>query len=106
MFFNARFPELQPLDMEQYTKGEKPNQGKIVMRKDRRYKFSSKALSVIGAIFIGSDNIAMMDGWANGFGVEQPLCNYWDYDHGCAQEAAQKWIDANRENQLWDSFFW
>merc|ERR1712194_247658 len=106
MFWNARFPELIPLDMEQYTVGEKPNQGKILMRKDSRYKFSSKALSVLGAIFIGTKNVQLMDGWSNGIGLDQPLCDYWDYDHGCAEEAAQRWIDANRANDLWDSFFW
>ena len=106
MFWNARFPELHMLDMEQYLDNVRPNQGKILIRKDRKYKLDAKALSVLSAIFIGNKNVNMMDGWANGFGVDEPLCDYWDFDHGCAAEASQKWIDENRANKLWDSFFW
>merc|ERR1712217_102041 len=109
-YWSARFPELRPLNMEQYEEQTKPNQGKILIRKDSKYKLSPKALSVLGAIFIGTAEIQKMDVWQNGIGVKGPyngqLCDYWDYDHGCAEEAAQKWIDENRANKLWDSFFW
>jgi len=112
MVWGARFPQLVPLDLEQYQYIIKPNVGKAQVRKDRRHKFSDKALSVLGAIFIGTEDVKAMDGWSHGFNNDPPgqLCEYESWDTACSQEAAQKWIKRNSDHGevkgVWETFFW
>lgn len=111
-FWLAKFPELVPLQLEQFRDNVKPNQGKAMIRKDSISKFSSKARSVLQAIFIGSENMQEIDGWSMGFGNDPPgrLCDYQTWNNNCAEEAAQKWIDRNQDSGskrgVWPSFFW
>jgi len=110
--FSARFPELVPLDILNYTYLIKPNQGKAQVRKAARHKFSDKALSVLGAIFIGTEDVKMMDGWSHGVNNEPAgqLCHYESWNNNCALEAAQKWIRQNKDHGktqgVWKTFFW
>jgi len=113
--FRVRFPELIPLNMEQYTPGLEPNHGKALLRTDRRYKFDVAAISVLGAIFLGDDDCARMDAWSHGIalpeGVAGPqLCDYESWDNNCAKEAAHLWIKLNSDHGetkgVWPMFFW
>ena len=106
----VRFPEMVELDMQQYATITRPNQGKVLLNKESRSKFPPKLLSVMSAIFIGTHNVALMDGWAHNFGGVK-LCDYDTWSNNCAKEAADKWIAMNSISHgnfksLWDSFFW
>jgi len=110
--WGARFPQLQALDLGGYEYIIKPNQGKAMVRKDARHKFSDKAISVLGAIFIGTEGAQQMDGWSHGFNNDPPgqLCDYSSWDHACSAEAAKKWIHMNKNHGttkgVWETFFW
>merc|ERR1711972_909050 len=65
-FWLARFPELKAISMQTLGSAEKPNQGKLMIRKESIGKLSPKARSVVQAIFIGSKDMQKMDGWSMG----------------------------------------
>jgi len=112
--WTARFPEMVPMDLQNYSYQIKPSSGKSLLRKASAHKFSEKARAVLQGLYIGKEGVEQMDGWAHGFNNDPPgpLCEYQSFNHACAAEAADKWIKQNQNyNALgvkgsWPSFFW
>merc|ERR1712228_96427 len=71
-FWLARFPQLKAVNMETLASTVKPNQGKVMIRKDSIGKLSDKARSVVQAIFVGSADMQKMDGWSMGIDNDPP----------------------------------
>jgi len=74
--FNER---MVPLNMHPYV--NKPNEGKALIRRDSISKFTDVAYAALGAIYIGTEDVRMMDAWSHGF-------NLTDDDGECPSGAA------------------
>jgi len=94
-YWNAIFPALKKLDMEEFEPSLF-NQGKALIRKAAKDKFDSKTLSVLSAVFLGTDTINKLD--LSVYKKQQAGSN------NAPEEAALEWIAANRNT--YDMFFW
>jgi len=115
----AKFPQMVALDMGRYTNMVKPNVGKAQVNKASRAKFTYRQLALLGAIFLGTEEVQRMDGWSHGIdlpaGSPEQLCDYESWDNACSKEAAELWIKKNSnidmgelgvKQGVYETFFW
>jgi len=97
-YWNALFPAMKKLDMEKFT-SSLFNQGKALIAKRSRSKFSDKTLSALGAVFIGNDAINAMD-----YAIYQLKQEGGAAADNAAETVALKWIADNQAT--YNMFSW
>lgn len=94
-YWNAVFPALKKIDMEEFE-AKLFNQGKALIRKAAAAKFDAKTLSILGAVFLGTDLVNKLD-YSVYTKIKAGSTN-------APEEAALEWIAAHRD--IYDMFSW
>lgn len=114
--FLAQFgEELVSLDVSPWINAANPNQGKAQYNKASLHKFRPELLALLGGIFIGTNDVQLMDGWSQGIGNDPPGllpgCTNPTFTNACSYQAAEKWIKLHSNNGIYkmgvyETFFW